>query len=155
VYLKDFFEKQGIKTVVVSQIVSLPSVKPIQYDDIDLYFSSGYVVIFAGGTSNPFFTTDTAAAIRSVEMKAELIVKATKVDGIYTKDPKKYNDALKYDTITYEEAISKNLKVLDTEAFAICQRYNMPIVVLDFFMKDNLIKALKGENVGTRVVEKL
>jgi len=155
IYLKDFFEKQGIKTVVVSQIVSLPSVKPIQYDDIDLYFSSGYVVIFAGGTSNPFFTTDTAAAIRSVEMKAELIVKATKVDGIYTKDPKKYNDALKYDTITYEEAISKNLKVLDTEAFAICQRYNMPIVVLDFFMKDNLIKALKGENVGTRVVEKL
>jgi uridylate kinase len=77
------------------------------------------------------------------------------VDGIYTKDPKKYDDALKYDTITYEEAISKNLKVLDTEAFAICQRYNMPIVVLDFFMKDNLIKALKGENVGTRVVEKL
>ena len=151
-FIKDYFEKVGIKTVVVSQIVNLPSVRSIHYDDIDLYFNSGYVVIFAGGTSNPFFTTDTAAALRSVEMKADILVKATKVDGIYDKDPKRFTDAVKYDTITYEEAISKNIKVMDTEAFAICQRYNMPIVVLDFFKKDNLLNAVMQNKVGTKVV---
>jgi uridylate kinase len=151
-YLKDYFEKMGIKTVVVSQIVHLPSVRTIHYDDIELYFNSGYVVIFAGGTSNPFFTTDTAAALRAIEMKAEILIKATKVDGIFDKDPKKFTDAVKYDTITYDKAISKNLKVMDTEAFAICLRYNMPIVVLDFFKKGNLLNALLNKNVGTKVI---
>ena len=151
-YLKDYFEKMGIKTVVVSQIVHLPSVRSIHYDDIELYFNSGYVVIFAGGTSNPFFTTDTAAALRAIEMKAEILIKATKVDGIFDKDPKEFTDAVKYDTITYDKAISKNLKVMDTEAFAICLRYNMPIVVLDFFKKGNLLNALLNKNVGTKVI---
>lgn len=151
-YLKDYFEKNGIKTVVVSQIVKLPSVRNIHYDDIELYFNSGYVVIFAGGTSNPFFTTDTAAALRAVEMKSEVLIKATKVAGIYDKDPKIFTDAVKYDTIKYDDAISKNLKVMDTEAFAICQRYKMPITVLDFFEKDNLLNAVLNKNVGTKVI---
>jgi len=151
-YLKDYFEKNCIKTVVVSQIVNLPSVRSIHYDDIDLYFNSGYVVIFAGGTSNPFFTTDTAAAIRAVEMQADAIIKATKVNGIFDKDPKEFTDAVKYDTITYDDAIAKNIKVMDTEAFAICQRYNMPISVIDFFKENNLLKAIMEEKVGTKVI---
>ncbi|SDC04400.1 UMP kinase [Geotoga petraea] len=151
-YLKDYFEKNGIKTIVVSQIVNLPSVRNIYYDDIELYFNSGYVVIFAGGTSNPFFTTDTAAALRAVEMKAEVLIKATKVEGIYDKDPKIFTDAVKYDTIKYDDAIAKSLKIMDTEAFAICQRYEMPITVLDFFKKDNLLNAVLNKNVGTKVI---
>ncbi len=154
-YLKDLFESKGIKTVVVSQIVHLPSVKVINYDDIDLYFDAGYIVIFAGGTSNPFFTTDTGAALRAVEMKAELLIKATKVDGIFDKDPKVYNDAKKYEIITYDEAIEKGLKIMDTEAFSICKRYNMKILVTNFFEKGNLLKAIKGEKVGTLVVPKI
>lgn len=151
-YLKDYFEKEGIKSVVVSQIVNLPSVRNIHYDDIELYFNSGYLVIFAGGTSNPFFTTDTAAALRAIEMQSEVVIKATKVDGIFDKDPKKFTDAVKYDTITYDEAIQLNLKVMDTEAFAICLRYNMPIIVLDFFKEDNLVNAVLEKNVGTKVI---
>jgi len=151
-YLKDRFENAGIRTVVVSQIVTLPSVKLINYDDIDLYFDAGYIVIFAGGTSNPFFTTDTGAALRAVEMKAELLIKGTKVSGIYDKDPKIYNDAVKYNVITYDEAIEKDLKIMDTEAFSICKRYQMKILVMNFFEVNNLLRAIRGENVGTLVV---
>ncbi|MCX7653496.1 MAG: UMP kinase [Fervidobacterium sp.] len=154
-YLKDRFENCGIKTVVVSQIVTLPSVKLINYDDIDLYFDAGYVVIFAGGTSNPFFTTDTGAALRAVEMKAELLIKGTKVSGIYDKDPKLHSDAKKFNVITYDEAIEKDLKIMDTEAFSICRRYNMKILVMNFFEDGNLRKAIRGENVGTLVVPKV
>lgn len=153
-YLKDIFEKNGIRTVVVSQVTSLPSIRPIHYDDINLYFDAGYSVIFAGGTSNPFFTTDTAAALRAVEMKADILIKGTKVPGIYNKDPKKFNDAIKYDKLTFDEAIEKNLKIMDTEAFSICKRYNMKIMVMNFFKKGNLLKAIMGENVGTLVVPK-
>ncbi|NUU99145.1 uridylate kinase [Marinitoga sp. 1154] len=150
-YLKDYFEKKGIKTVVVSQIVNLPSVRIIHYDDIELYFNAGYVVIFAGGTSNPFFTTDTAAALRAVEMKADVLIKATKVDGIYDKDPKKFEDAKKYDKISYDEAINLGLKIMDTEAFSICKRYKMPIIVLNFFKKGNLMNSLFDSKIGTFV----
>ncbi|HOA16409.1 MAG TPA: UMP kinase [Fervidobacterium sp.] len=153
-YLKDRLESANIKTVVVSQIVSIPSVKMINYDDIDLYFEAGYVVVFAGGTSNPFFTTDTGAALRAVEMKAELLIKGTKVSGIYDKDPKVHKDAKKYDTITYDQAIEENLKIMDTEAFSICKRYDMKILVTDFFERGNLLRAINGENVGTLVVPK-
>ncbi|QTA38259.1 UMP kinase [Thermosipho ferrireducens] len=151
-YLKDIFEKENVKTVVVSQVSTLPSIRPIHYDDINLYFDAGYVVIFAGGTSNPFFTTDTAAALRAVEMKAEILIKGTKVSGIYDKDPKIYNDAVLYEKLTYDEAIDKNLKIMDTEAFSICRRYSMKILVMNFFKKRNLLYAIRGENVGTLVV---
>jgi len=153
-YLKDFLEKNGVKTVVVSQIVTLPSIRPIHYDDIELYFDAGYVVIFSGGTSNPFFTTDTAAALRAVEMGAELLIKATKVDGIYDSDPRENPNAKKIDRITYDEAIKRNLKIMDTEAFAICRRYSLPIVVLNFFEEGNLKKAIMGEQIGSIVVPK-
>ncbi len=150
-YLKDRFEHLGLRTVVVSQIASLPSIRPIHYDDINLYFEARYVVVFAGGTSNPFFTTDTAAALRSVEMKADLLVKATKVNGIYDKDPQNHPDAKKLPHLSYTEAIDRKLKIMDTEAFSICQRYHMPIQVIKFFQKGNLMKAIRGEPVGSRV----
>ncbi|ACJ75258.1 uridylate kinase [Thermosipho africanus H17ap60334] len=153
-YLKDLFEKHGLRTVVVSQVTSLPSIRPIHYDDINLYFDAGYLVIFAGGTSNPFFTTDTAAALRAVEMKADILIKGTKVSGIFDKDPKKYEDAIKFDKLTFDEAIEKELKIMDTEAFSICRRYNMKILVMDFFKKGNLLRAIREENVGTLVVPK-
>ncbi|MBZ4649881.1 UMP kinase [Thermosipho sp. (in: thermotogales)] len=153
-YLKDLFEKHGLRTVVVSQVTSLPSIRPIHYDDINLYFDAGYLVIFAGGTSNPFFTTDTAAALRAVEMKADILIKGTKVSGIFDKDPKKYEDAIKFDKLTFNEAIEKELKIMDTEAFSICRRYNMKILVMDFFKKGNLLRAIREENVGTLVVPK-
>lgn len=151
-YLKDIFEKNKIRTVVVSQVSSLPSIRPIHYDDINLYFDAGYLVIFAGGTSNPFFTTDTAAALRAVEMKAQILIKGTKVSGVYDKDPKIHSDAKKFEKITFDEAIEKRLKIMDIEAFSICRRYNMKIMVLDFFKKENLLKAIRGENVGTLVI---
>lgn len=153
-YLKDLFEKHGLRTVVVSQVTSLPSIRPIHYDDINLYFDAGYLVIFAGGTSNPFFTTDTAAALRAVEMKADILIKGTKVSGIFDKDPKKYEDAIKFDKLTFDEAIEKELKIMDTEAFSICRRYNMKILVMDFFKKGNLLRVIREENVGTLVVPK-
>ena len=151
-YLKDFLEKNYVKAVVVSQIVTLPSIRPIHYDDIELYFDAGYVIIFSGGTSNPFFTTDTAAALRAVEMGAELLIKATKVNGIYDSDPRRNPNAKKIDKITYDEAIKRNLKIMDTEAFAICKRYSLPIIVLNFFDEGSLKKAIMGEQVGSIVV---
>jgi uridylate kinase len=109
------------------------------------------VVIFAAGTGNPFFTTDSGAALRASEIDAEVILKGTRVDGIYTADPEKDPTATKYDNITFSEAISKNLKVMDMTAFTICQENNIPIIVFDINKKDNMVKALRGEKVGTLV----
>lgn len=151
-YLKGALQKVGIKCVVVSQISSLPSIRPIHYDDINLYFDAGYVVIFAGGTSNPFFTTDTAAALRAVEMGADLLIKATKVDGVYDSDPRKNKGAKKFERLSYQDAIKLGLKVMDTEAFSICGRYKLPIIVLNFFEDGALLKAVKGEPVGSYIL---
>jgi uridylate kinase len=109
------------------------------------------VVIFAGGTSNPFFTTDTAAALRAVEMGAELLIKATKVDGVYDSDPRKNKDAKKFEKLSYQDAIKLGLKVMDMEAFSICGRYKLPIVVLNFFEDGALLRAVKGEPVGSYI----
>lgn len=150
-YLKNVFEKNGIKSIVVSPIVNLPSVIPLKYDFIEQYFEAGYIVLFGGGTSNPLFTTDTAAALRAIEMSADILVKATKVDGIYDKDPKLFEDAKKYDNITYEQAIKEQIKVMDTEAFSICEKNNLSISIINFFKEGNLLKAVEGENIGTKV----
>jgi len=150
-YLKNKLEKSGLKVIIMSQIVNLPAIKPINYDDIEYHLSKGFVIIFAGGTSNPFFTTDTAAALRAVEMKAELIVKATKVDGIYDKDPKRFPDAKKFEKLSFDEALEKGLEVLDIEAFSICKRYKIPIKVINFFEKNILLKALLDDRIGSIV----
>ena len=115
------------------------------------HLSEGKIVIFAAGTGNPFFTTDTAAALRGVEIGAEVVLKATKVDGIYTADPKKDPNATRYSDITFDEAISKNLGVMDATAFALCRDQKMPIKVFSIFKEGGLMRVIKGEDEGTLV----
>ncbi len=115
------------------------------------HLEKGRVVIFGAGTGNPFFSTDTAAALRAAEIKADVIIKATKVDGIYTDDPNKNPKAEKIEEITFKEALDRNLKVMDATAFTLARENNIPILVLDIFKPDNLLKAVKGEKVGSLV----
>ena len=109
------------------------------------------LVIFAAGTGNPFFTTDSGAALRAIEIGADLLLKATKVDGVYDKDPKKYPDAVKLDTLTYDEVISRNLQVMDTAAFALCRDARLPLRIFDMAEPGVLLRILRGEPIGTLV----
>lgn len=115
------------------------------------HLEKGRVVIFGAGTGNPFFTTDTTAALRASEIGADVIFKATKVDGVYDKDPNRFSDAVRYETVTYNEALSQNLKVMDGTAFTLCQDNGIPIVVFDMTVEGNIHRALTGEDVGTVV----
>jgi len=115
------------------------------------HLEKGRVTLFAAGTGNPYFTTDSAAALRAVEINADVLLKATKVDGIYTADPKLDATATKYDVISYREALDKELKVMDTAAFALCRENSMPILVFDLFAEGNLMKVITGETIGTVV----
>ena len=109
------------------------------------------VAILAGGTGNPFFTTDTCAALRASELDVDLLIKATKVDGVYDKDPVKHPDAKLYDHISYDDVQKKNLRIMDQSAVSLCKENNIPIIVLNIFENDNIIKAVKGEKVGTLI----
>ena len=109
------------------------------------------VVIFGAGTGNPYFTTDTAAALRAVEVEADVIIKGTKVDGIYSSDPKKNANATKYDVVSFEEVYQKKLEVMDLTAFTLCKENKLPIIVFDINKKGNLLKLIQGEQVGTLV----
>jgi uridylate kinase len=115
------------------------------------YLEEGRVVIFGAGTGNPFFTTDTAAALRGMEMNADVVIKATKVDGIYTDDPKTNPEAMRYKTISFDEAIIKNLKVMDATALTLCRDQKLPIVVFSIFKQGALKRVLLGEDEGTMV----
>jgi uridylate kinase len=115
------------------------------------HLEKGRIVIFAGGTGNPFFTTDSAAALRAVEIGADLLLKATKVDGVYNADPKKKKDAQRYAHVSYEEVIARNLKVMDTAAIALCRDHNIPLRIYDMTRAGNLMRILSGEPVGTLV----
>ncbi|HYG32666.1 MAG TPA: UMP kinase [Methylophilaceae bacterium] len=116
------------------------------------YLEEGRVVIFGAGTGNPFFTTDTAAALRGMEMNADIVLKATKVDGVYTDDPKAHADAMRYKTITFDEAIIKNLKVMDATALTLCRDQKLPISVFSIFKQGALKRVVMGEDEGTRVI---
>lgn len=115
------------------------------------HLEKGRVVIFGSGTGNPFFTTDSAAALRAIEINADVILKGTRVDGIYNADPEKDKEAVKFDALSFDEVLHKGLKVMDTTAFTISQENNLPIIVFDMNTPGNLEKVVKGENVGTRV----
>ncbi|MFZ9643343.1 MAG: UMP kinase, partial [Candidatus Methylopumilus sp.] len=115
------------------------------------YLEEGRVVIFGAGTGNPFFTTDTAAALRGLEMSADIVIKATKVDGIYTEDPKTNPDAMRYTTVSFDEAIGKNLKVMDATALTLCRDQNLPISVFSIFKQGALKRVVMGEDEGTKV----
>jgi uridylate kinase len=113
--------------------------------------NNGYVVIIAGGTGNPFFTTDSASALRAVEIEADVLLKGTRVDGVYTADPEKDKSATKFDEITFDEAYSKGLKIMDLTAFTMCKENNMPIIVFDMNTRGNVEKIVNGEKIGTIV----
>ena len=117
----------------------------------DRYLKEGKIVVFGGGTGNPFFSTDTAAALRSVEINADALLKATNVDGIFDKDPNKYADAVKYDNVTFQEVITKDLKVMDSTAFSLCKDNDMPIIVFNLNEPDNILRVVNGEKIGTTV----
>ncbi|OBX23732.1 MULTISPECIES: UMP kinase [Bizionia] len=115
------------------------------------HLEKGRVVIFGGGTGNPYFTTDSAAVLRAIEIEADVILKGTRVDGIYTADPEKDSKAIKFDHITFDDVLRKGLKVMDTTAFTLSQENELPIIVFDMNKKGNLLKVVSGENIGTKV----
>jgi len=115
------------------------------------HLEKGRVVIFGGGTGNPYFTTDSAAVLRAIEMEADVILKGTRVDGIYNTDPEKDSSAVKFDHISFEDVLSKGLKVMDTTAFTLSQENELPIIVFDMNKRGNLLKVVAGENIGTKV----
>jgi uridylate kinase len=149
--LQDALEKQGVATRVQSAISMSQVAEPFIRRRAVRHLEKGRVVIFGGGTGNPYFSTDTAAALRANEIGAEVILKATKVDGIYDSDPSKNPAAKRYDRITYLEALQKQLKVMDSTAFSLCMDNKMPIIVFDFFKAHNLKRVVLGEPVGTLV----
>lgn len=149
--LQDALERRGIPTRVQSAINMTQIAEPFIRRRAVRHLEKGRVVIFAAGTGNPYFSTDTAAALRANEMSAEVILKATKVDGIYDSDPKKNPKAVRFARITYLDALQKQLKVMDSTAFSLCMDNKMPIIVFDLFKPHNLKRVVLGEEVGTLV----
>ena len=144
-------EKAGVYTRLQSAINMEQIAEPYIRRRAMRHLEKGRVVIFGAGTGNPYFTTDTAGSLRAIEIKADVILKGTRVDGIYTADPEKFPDATKYETITFRECIDKNLKVMDMTAFTLCMENNLPIIVFDMNRPGNLLKVVEGLNVGTVV----
>ena len=149
--LSDAMQKQGLVPRVMSAIAIEQVVEPYVRPKALQYLEEGKVVIFAAGTGNPFFTTDTAAALRGSEISAEIVLKATKVDGVYTADPKKDPNATLYQSITFDEAISKHLQVMDATAFALCRDQKLPIKVFSITKPGALKRVIMGEDEGTLV----
>ena len=149
--LQDAMRHIGIEARVQSAL-SIEFVEPYVRAKALRALEKGRVVIFGAGTGNPFFTTDTAAALRGMEIDADIVLKATKVDGIYTADPKKDSKAKLYETVSFDEAIAKNLKVMDATAFTLCRDQKLPIAVFNIFKVGALKRVVMGENEGTRVI---
>ncbi len=149
--LQSALESRGIPTRVQSAIEMQKVAEPFIRRKAIRHLEKGRVVIFACGTGNPFFTTDTAAVLRAAEIEADVILKATKVDGVYSDDPIKNLSAVKYDSINYDEAVMKNLKIMDATAFSLSKEKGIPIIVLNMKNKDNILNAVLGKKVGTLV----
>ncbi len=149
--LQDAFRLSGVVSRVQSALNIEQVAEPYIRGKAIRYLEEGRVVIFGAGTGNPFFTTDTAAALRGMEMNADIVIKATKVDGVYTDDPKKNADAVRYHHLTFDEAIQKNLKVMDATAFTLCRDQKMPLAVLSIFKAGALARFVAGEDEGTIV----
>ncbi len=151
VALQAAIEQAGASTRVLSSIAVPQLAEPYIRRRAVRHLEKGRVVVCAGGTGNPFFTTDSAAALRALELSCEVLLKATNVDGIYDKDPRKHKDAKRYEELTYQEAIEKNLSVLDQAAFSLCRDQHLPIRVFNFADPTSLERAVQGEDVGTLV----
>ena len=150
--LQNSIEKLGVPTRVQTAIEMPKVAEPFIKRRAQRHLEKGRVVIFGAGTGNPYFTTDTAAALRAIEMETDVVIKATKVDGIYDKDPVKYPDAKKYETVTYNEVLAKDLKVMDATAISLCRENKLPIIVFNSLDEGNLKKVIMGEHIGTIVV---
>ncbi|MBW8458807.1 MAG: UMP kinase [Thiobacillus sp.] len=148
---RDALQQAGVDARVQTAVHIAHVGEDFDRDAAVRHLEAGRVVIFGGGTGNPFFTTDTAAALRAAEIGADLLLKATKVDGVYTADPKKDANARRYETLSFDEAIANNLAVLDTAAFALCREQNLNLVVFNVFKPGALRRVVMGEDEGTRV----
>lgn len=149
--LQSALEKAGVPTRLQSAIEMRQISEPFIRRRAVRHLEKNRVVIFGAGTGNPYFTTDTAATLRAVEIEANVVLKGTRVDGIYTADPEKDKTATKYERITFDEAYEKNLNVMDLTAFTLCKENNLPIIVFDMNAKGNLLRVVNGESVGTIV----
>ena len=149
--LESALRAESVKVKVLTSVRMEPVGEFYSKDKALEYLSQGYVVIIGGGTSNPYFTTDTASALRAIEIEADVLFKGTRVDGIYSADPEKYPDAVKFDSLTFDEIYAKGLKIMDLTAFTLCRENNMPIVVFDMDTEGNLLKVVEGEPIGTVV----
>ena len=151
--VSDKLEQLGVPTEVFTSITMPQVAQPFTRKDALRAMDEGKIAVFGGGTGNPFFSTDTATALRAVEVSADVMFKATMVDGVYDKDPHKYPDAKKYDTLTFTKVLEDQLAVMDGTAATLCRDNKLPILVFDLADPDNIAKAVQGENVGTLVYE--
>ena len=149
----DALEQQGVRTCVMSAAVMPQVAQPFTRTAALEQLEAGRVVLFGGGTGNPFFSTDTASALRALEISADVMLKATMVDGVYDKDPKKYPDAVRYERLTFSEVLEKRLAVMDGTAATLCRENGLPILVFDLHEPGNIARAAAGEPVGTLVKE--
>ena len=149
--IQDGLERAGVATRVQSAISMRQVAEPYIRRVAERHLEKGRVVIFGGGTGNPYFTTDTTAALRACEIGAQCVMKATNVDGVYDSDPKKHDDAVKYDELTYIDVLNKGLRVMDSTAVTLCMENELPILVFNMHKEGNVLKALEGEPVGTIV----
>ena len=149
--LQDAFTRLEIRSKVLSGIAIDPVCERMSSAKAIEYLDNGFVVIIAGGTGNPYFTTDTASALRALEIKADAILKGTRVDGVFSADPEKDPKAVKFETLSFDEAYEKGLNIMDLTAFTLCRENHLPIIVFNMNVKGNLSKIIKGEKVGTIV----
>jgi uridylate kinase len=149
--LQSAFKKIGLESIVYTAIRMEPVGELYNRDNVVNNLEKGIVAILSGGTGNPYFTTDTASALRAVEIGAEIILKGTRVDGVYTADPEKDSNATKFNQISFSEVIKRELNVMDLTAFTMCKENNVPIYVFDMNKKGNLLKVINGEDIGTLV----
>ena len=149
--LCDALEQLGADVRVQTAIEMRQIAEPYIRNKAIRHFEKGRIVIFGCGTGSPFFSTDTAAALRAVEINADVLLKATNVDGVYDKDPNKYDDAVKFDNVTFKEVLARDIKVMDSTAFSLCKDNDLSILVFDLTDPENIVKAVSGEAIGTLV----
>jgi len=150
--LQDGLERAGVATRAACAVEMKTVMEPYIRRRVIRHLEKGRVVVLAGGTGNPYFTTDTAAALRATELGVDAVFKATKVDGVYTADPRKDSSAVKFDRLSFREALERDLRVMDRTAFTLCMENHMPIMVFDMFLAGNMERAVRGESIGTWVI---
>ena len=149
--LQTQLQSMGIKAVVLSGLAIDPLCEKMSSQGAIHYLEAGYVVIIGGGTGNPFFTTDSSGALRALEIKADILLKGTRVDGVYDSDPEKNKHAVKFESLSFEKAYKEGLHIMDLTAFTLCKKNNMPIIVFNMNKKGNLEKIISGERIGTLI----